>query len=393
MLRTTLVVALLALSPLAAQSDPGVAIGKPAPALSVEKWLDGQPAFELGKGKACVLVFWAPWCGSCIAEFPKLNALMAATSNLPIEFVAISAESQAKVEAVLAGRELHARTALDHEQTTFQAYGVRVLPRIVLVDPVGIVAALPRLDAVDAEVLRRLAAGKALDLPEEKALPCDLEWDESKAMFAADASLAHVLVERSEAASGGIRFPPSHGRITADGVGFANLVMIAYGAESHEVQTSDPRWKNFEERYRISVKAADDQPETAREMLKEQLHRLFRFRAEWTEAEQPTAILQRLAGKELQHIVPSQEEKSSGMARQGSISYRKVPFRSIAQALGSFALGKGVVDETGLQGDYDIDFEWTPGDAKSFKTALADCGLQVITEPRKVRQLKVAPMQ
>ncbi|MEO6597052.1 MAG: TIGR03435 family protein [Planctomycetota bacterium] len=388
---SALAVALVSFTALLAQDPLPLKIGSAAPPLSVAKWLDGNAAFELGKGRACMLVFWAPWCGSCIAEFPRINELIAASKDLTIEFVAITSEPQGKVEALLASRPLHARAALDDDGKSFKAFGVRVLPRLVLVDAKGAVAALPRLEAIDRDVLTKLAAGEALDLPEAKMQPCDLEWDENKQALDADASLGHVWIERSQSSSGGVRFPPGHGRITADGVGFANLIQIAYGAEPHEVQSSHPSSKDREQRYRISVKAPDDQPGTAREMLREHLQHLFEFRAEWTETEEPTAVLRRVPGKELQNLSPSHEEKSSGMARSGAVQFKKVAIDRIVQTIGSFAYGKAMIDETGLQGEYDVNLEWTPGDKQSFEKALADCGLQVSKEPRKVRKLKVEP--
>lgn len=376
---------------LLAQDPAALQLGKPAPPLSIGRWLDGAPAFAVGKGKACMLVFWAPWCGSCVAEFPQLNELIAACKDLPIEFVAITAEPQEKVEALLAKRPLHARTAFDDAGKTMQAYGVRVLPRLVLLDAGGDVAALPRLEAIDRLVLQKLAAGEPLDLPAAKAQPCDLEWDENKQALDASASLAHVLLERSEAASGGVRFPPGHGRITADGIGFANLIQIAYDAQPHQVQSTHPRYQDFEQRYRLSVKAADDQADTARAMLREQLQHLFDFRAEWTEVEKPTPVLRRIAGRELHDLAPSHQAKSSGVARAGAVTMQKVAIDRIVSMLGSFGLGTAMLDETGLTGDYDIDLQWTPGDEQSFTAALAACGLQWRNEVRKQRQLLLTP--
>lgn len=371
---------------------PHPSIGEPAPPLQIGRWLDGRPGYQVDRHRAALLVFWAPWCGSCVAEFPQLNRLIADSSDLGVEFVAITAEPQDKVEALLSTRELHARVALDDDGKTFQAYGVRVLPRLVLVDPEGKVAALPRLDAIDTGVLRKLAAGDAIDLPEKAQQPCDLEWDRNKVALDGDSTLAHVWIERSTATSGGVRFPPGHGRITADGVGFANLVQVAYGAEPHEVVSTHPRYDDFEHLYRVSVKAPDDRPETARAMLREQISALFPFRAEWVEVEEPTSILRRLPGAELRHLQPSEHEKSSGMARTGAIHFEKVAIDKIVAMLGDFGLGGGVIDETGLS-DYDIDFDWTPGDRKSFEAALRDCGLAITTEPRTVRKLKVEPPQ
>lgn len=371
--------------------------GQPAPAVAAAKWLGGSDPFAGATapwgGKAAMLVFWAPWCGSCVAEFPHVNELVAATVDQPLSIVSITSDPEAKVAALLEKRPLHSHKALDDDGKTFAAYGVRVLPRVVLVDARGNIAATPSLTDVDVNVLRRLANGEEVVLADAGQQAADLEWDEGKGSFDASTSLAHVIIERSTASSGGVRMPPKTGRITADGVGFANLIQIAFGAEPHEVRATHPAYRDFEQRYRVSVKAPDDDPVTARTMLREQLERAFAYRAEWIEVEEKTPILRCTEGVPQGSLRRAVDTKSGGSARSGTVTLQKVPMAEIADAIGSFAFGKRMLDETELDGDWDIDLQWTPGDKESLVQALAACGLHYVSEPRRLRKLDVAERQ
>lgn len=52
-------------------------VGDKAPALTIEKWVKGEPVTGFEKGKVYVVEFWATWCGPCIKAFPHLSELQA----------------------------------------------------------------------------------------------------------------------------------------------------------------------------------------------------------------------------------------------------------------------------------------------------------------------------
>lgn len=127
-------------------------LGKAAPALEFDKWLQDKPETE---GKYVLIAFWAPWSTASIRVIPDLNSLQKKFSKrlVVIGVSPSEVEEMPKVDFVCA-------TDTNSKFTT--AAGVVSVPSVLLVDPKGVVryqghpAALSekKLDALFAQQLQ-----------------------------------------------------------------------------------------------------------------------------------------------------------------------------------------------------------------------------------------------
>jgi thiol-disulfide isomerase/thioredoxin len=159
------VLAILATTiPLAAQD---LTAGKPAPALSIAKWLKGEPVTSFAKDRVYIVEFWATWCGPCIESMPHLSALQAAHKDLTV--IGVSSEDESNpltaAEAMVKqkGDTMAYTVAWDDEQKTqaawFEAAGQEGIPCAFVVDKQGVIAWIGHPQWLDV-ILPDVLAGK-----------------------------------------------------------------------------------------------------------------------------------------------------------------------------------------------------------------------------------------
>ncbi len=129
--------------PLARPSDEQLIrqrlLDKPAPAFTLSRVGGvGDDTLAAHRGRTLLIDFWATWCGPCVHSLPELARLEQKFAG-KLDVVGISTEP---VATLLRGmRELGiAHTVLaDAKEDVTRAYGVFVLPTMVLVDGSGVV--------------------------------------------------------------------------------------------------------------------------------------------------------------------------------------------------------------------------------------------------------------
>jgi thiol-disulfide isomerase/thioredoxin len=137
-----------------------LAIGKPSPDIDGVD-LDGTP-LKLSdyRGKVVVLVFWASWCGPCVADIPQERELVERLHGQPFALLGINCdEDKGIARKVIESKRVNwpnwndPSTAED-EGPIVDRFHVHQLPSTVVLDADGIIR---------AKNLRHESLGKTVD--------------------------------------------------------------------------------------------------------------------------------------------------------------------------------------------------------------------------------------
>jgi uncharacterized protein (TIGR03435 family) len=185
------------------------------------------------------------------------------------------------------------------------------------------------------------------------------EFEAASIKPSASAAMGNVRV--------GIEMMPG-GRISMSGATVKLLIQQAYGVRDFQI-VGGPPWLGSE-RYDITAKpessATDDQVKV---MIQALLADRFKLIFHRETKELPTYAL--VVAKGGPKLKESEVAGGSGQGRggqmrmmgRGHFDAQGVPISNLATQL-SNALGRSVIDKTGLHGNYDYKLEWTPDEAQ-----------------------------
>jgi len=136
--------------------------GKPAPALDVSEWVNGEVKPDDMKGKVVVVDFYATWCGPCMAAIPHNNELLKRYKDkgLLIVGVCTSSRGQDEMEKVVKDRGIEYPTAKDPQLKSEKAWRVKYYPTYAVIDRKGTLRAIGLQPQHVEAVVKKLLAEK-----------------------------------------------------------------------------------------------------------------------------------------------------------------------------------------------------------------------------------------
>ena len=122
----------------------GSRIGERAPDFSLRSLGGEIVSLAQFRGRVVILDFWASWCAPCRATMPALHALWQDAASRGVVLVGISLDrSEAAAASYLAANNYEDMVALWESlaaaQSVASLYGVRAIPRTVVIDRNGVV--------------------------------------------------------------------------------------------------------------------------------------------------------------------------------------------------------------------------------------------------------------
>ena len=362
-------------------------LGKQAPELIFEKILNFEKdAAKLSdfKGQLVILDFWAVWCGPCLQSFPHLEALQSAFPE-DIHILTITQDPEARIQRFLDQREMGLPIVIDAQGALARQFPHGVIPHTVVIDKSGTVRVIARPSELTEALIRKLLAGQEVRVEEKR----DVRSFDPSIPLSGNDNLAYQITispynphfPTYSNATGGLG-PYAGRRILATNLSARALFEIAYQFPPRTrtvVEVADLATFGWSTQQAICLDIIVPEELGARrfDIMQQQLDLYFAYEVLVEERVMPVKVLQRIEGAEIS--VPESAVGTAPYANdtRSGLSLKAARMEQLAGFLEN-RLHQAVVDETGLDGWYDIELPWYHENPAQVHEELKKLGLEIV---------------
>ncbi len=350
--------------------------GSVAPPIVLEQLLQAPAGAraELAdlKGKVVILEFWGTWCGPCVAAIPHLNRLVSEYRNQPVQFLFVTDEEQWRVESFLKLRPIMGWIGLDPRRATFDAYGAEALPKTVVLDPTGVVAAVTGPGGLNEKLIDDTLAGKIAGPAANNGVR-----REDPA-----APLYEMLVRPAKPAAS---LRVNENQIMARGARLLQIVSMVYKVSPARILMAEPIAGTT---YEVNFLVPPAQKDTLVSLASGALEKAFGMTAARQAMERDVLILTAPDGA-VRLRKSARDEELPIMGDEAQLTGKSANLAFFSQVLEG-RLNRPVLDETGLAGRFDLSLYWDAANPESAIRAVRDqLGLELTPARREIEVLVV----
>lgn len=349
-----------------------------------------------GKKSYYILNFWGTWCSPCIPEMDSL-AIYQKLFNDKIQVIAISDDDENRKAAFLKKRPSGIWLATDTAYTLYNMLNLAYVGQSVIIGPDKKIVSVVRTDSINRFLLNRLLKGDKIPVSAGfKEIGISTKGDP----FGIDSLTTHSIsirgYKKGQRSMGQLYFegPFKHRRATWYNASIGLLYRAAYGIKTYQQQEfydasvkpeeiNNHNLKDTSALYCVDILVAEHQKDSLYQMLQKFLPMYLPVKARSERRMIPVYVLKR--------ITDGTNSLPVSVAKESSYSFSGRGYNGIKVTLANFAsdylsneLTLPVVDETGLNGFFDIKTEVSVRDIENIKQSIEKLGLKVEKTTREM---------
>lgn len=361
--------------------------GKPAPPLQFTQLLqapEGARAdWDALRGKVVVLEFWRTWCSPCVYAVPHLNKLVASLDPTRFQLIYVDDEDPKVVQKFLDQVKVAGWVGIDTTSRVFTRYGS---PTTVIVDGQGRIVASTYSDNLTAADLLAVADGESVKfepapMPEPASKGAAAPPAEAKPFYAISLSRAAPEAGRSNYGDTGVW--------GLRGYSAEDLLSLLYSVRKDRLLSKRPLPEGL---YNLQVAwgGRDDDPDEV-STVQAAIALGLNLRVQSKTVTRKVYVLKgtEASKKMLEPTVMAMLSSTSWGYRNGKIKLINGSMEDLANGL-EMGLEVPVVNETGIEGKFDAELEFSAKDGDAAKAALLKTlGLELRQEDRPIAVVEV----
>ena len=340
------------------------------------------------KNKIILLDFWATWCSPCIYAFPKYEALQKKYRD-KLQIITVTHEQVKRIQSFIQNRPVQLMMAMDTAEALRKYFAYRTIPHVILIDTNGVIKAITGSDEIQDQVIDDIWKGKEISL---RLKQDDIKFDYESDYFNADSNTRESFNLQPGIPNVGTFSKIGKGifkdrrlslhNFTIDGL-YRMANKTSYFRVAYEMDKAAFDYSKPENKYCLDVIVPKGEEQLLYKTMVQKLPQFFEVRTKTEKRKVPVYIVKKSSTHPA--LKRSKEVNDTYAGRSNFFTGNGVKIAALAQFLEEFGLmGTPVIDETGMEGRYDIHIEWEPEKKEGLKDAFLKAGFVLEKAEREI---------